>query len=129
MQGTQDKLKIHGAAAKKPFFLSILFLFIIAFAGTICARAQATFTGSQVGLADGTWTAPSSTAEDGKVNVFVADRGNNRIVELSPASNWFAAPVTILTGLSNHGGVAADFKGNVFVWVKGNNRVLRLSLA
>ena len=89
-------------------------------------QAQVTFAGSQVGLAAGTWSAPVGAATDGKGNIFIADRGTNSIVELSPAGTSFSAPVTILTGLSGPSGIAADSNGNVFVSDTGNNRILML---
>ena len=90
------------------------------------ADAQVTFTGSQIGLANGIWSAPTSAAVDGKGNLYIADRGNNRVVELLRSGSGFGAPVTILSGLSSPAGVAADWNGNVFVSDTGNNRILML---
>jgi sugar lactone lactonase YvrE len=85
-----------------------------------------TFTGSQIGLANGIWSAPTGAAVDGKGNLYIADRGNNRVVELLRSGSGFGAPVIILSGLSSPVGVAADWNGNVFVSDTGNNRILML---
>jgi sugar lactone lactonase YvrE len=85
-----------------------------------------TFTGSQIGLANGIWSAPTGASVDGKGNLYIADRGSNRVVELLRSSNGFSAPVTILSDLSSPVGVAADWSGNVFVSDTGNNRILML---
>jgi sugar lactone lactonase YvrE len=90
------------------------------------ARAQVSFTGSQMALAPGTWTAPAAAALDGKGNLFIADRGLGCVLELSPVSGGFGPPVTLLCGLANPAGLAADWNGNVFVADTGNNRILML---
>lgn len=94
----------------------------------ICASAgaQINFTGAQMSLAGGTWSAPAGAAVDGNGDLFIADRGNNSVMEMSPAAGAFAAPVSILSGLSSPLGVAADWSGNVFVSDTGNNRILML---
>lgn len=90
------------------------------------ARAQVTFAGTQFGISPGVWSAPQSVALDGARNLYVADTGNNRVVELSLTANGYGAPATILSGLSAPGGVAADWNGNVFVADTGNNRIVLL---
>jgi sugar lactone lactonase YvrE len=59
----------------------------------------------------------------------VADSGNNRVAELAVSGAGFAAPVTVLSGLSAPGGIAADWNGNLFVSDTGNGRVLMLPAA
>ena len=62
---------------------------------------------------------------DGQGNVYVADRGNSRVVKLAPGSN--NQTVLAFTGLKNPDGVAVDPAGNVFVTDTDNNRVLELA--
>ena len=59
-------------------------------------------------------------------NLFVADSGNNRVMEMTPAASGFDTPVTILSGLSNPTGLTTDWYGNLFVTDTGNNRILML---
>jgi sugar lactone lactonase YvrE len=92
-------------------------------------EAQVTFAGTQFGLAPGTWSAPASVAVDGHGNLYIADSGTNRVLEMSPAGSGFSAPVTILTGLSAPGGVATDWNGNVFVSDTGNGRIVMLPVS
>ena len=105
-----------------------LLLLLAVVLASLTAGAQVTFTGSQIGLANGIWSAPTGAAADGKGNLYIADRGNNRIVELLRTGSGLGAPVTILSGLSSPAGVAADWNGNVFVSDTGNNRILMLPM-
>jgi sugar lactone lactonase YvrE len=68
-------------------------------------------------------------AMDGSGNLFVADTGNNRVVELSSAGGGFGTPVSVLNGLSGPMGVAADWNGSVYVSDTGNHRILKLSIS
>jgi len=92
------------------------------------ARAQVVFEGSQISLAGGTWSAPFGVTVDGNGNLFVADRANNRIVELTASGSGFNSPVTVLSGLSLPAGIAADWNGNIFLSDTGNNRILMLPI-
>ncbi len=91
-------------------------------------KAQVTFSGTQIALDAGVLATPTGVASDGSGNIFIADRANNRVVELSPSGSNFGAPVTILSGLSGPAGVAADWTGNVYVADTGNGRILMLPL-
>ena len=62
---------------------------------------------------------------DGQGDVYVADRGNSRVLKLAPGSN--AQTVLPFTGLKNPDGVAVDPAGNVYVTDTDNNRVLELA--
>jgi sugar lactone lactonase YvrE len=72
-----------------------------------------------------------AVAVDGNGNVYIADTGDNRVIEefyssgstFNQPANW----VTVVadTGLSAPAGVAADSKGNVYIADTGNNRVLK----
>ena len=66
---------------------------------------------------------PFGVALDGAGNVFIADSGNNRVVEVRPDGG---AQVAVGTGLSNPSGVALDGAGNVFIADEGNSRVVEV---
>jgi sugar lactone lactonase YvrE len=106
-----------------------LLLVAMALFSVAAINAQATFSGTQIALDAGVLAAPTGVASDGSGNIFIADRGNNRVVELSPSSSGFGAPVTILSELSGPAGVAADWTGNVYVADTGNGRILMLPIA
>jgi hypothetical protein len=63
-------------------------------------------------------------AVDAAGDVFVADAGNNRVLELPAGGSQEALP---FSGLSSPAGVAVDTARDVFVADAGNNRVVRLS--
>lgn len=100
--------------------------FVFLLGCTAVLQAQVSFAGTQFGLGSGTWNAPASVAVDGRGNLYIADGGNNQVVEMSPGAGGLNAPVTILSGLSSPGAVAADWNGNVFVSDTGNGRILML---
>jgi sugar lactone lactonase YvrE len=70
-----------------------------------------------------TLSSPASIAVDGAGDVFIADSGNNRVVEV-PASG--GAQTTVGSGLSNPNGVAVDGAGDVFIADTGNSRVVEV---
>jgi len=79
---------------------------------------------SQITLAFTGLNGPFAVAVDANDDVFVADTGNNRVLELPAGS---ASQVTLpFTGLNGPRGVAVDAAGDVFVADFGNNRVLEL---
>jgi serine/threonine protein kinase, bacterial len=67
---------------------------------------------------------PIGVAVDRAGNVYVADAGNNRVVQLAAGSS--APTVLPFTGLNKPVGVAVDTAGNVYVADK-NNRVVTLA--
>jgi serine/threonine-protein kinase len=70
-------------------------------------------------------TGPSGLAVDGAGDVYVADAGNSRMLELAVGSN---SPTTMpFTGLGNPSGVAVGSAGDVYVTSTANNRVLKLA--
>ena len=126
LQMNWQSSEIFRMAVRQAHHVRVAVWITIALGYATFAGAQVTFSGSQISLAKGTWSAPSGVAVDGKGNLFVADCGNNRVVELSPSGNGFGAPTTVLSGLSGPAGIAADWNGNLFVSDTGNNRVLML---
>ena len=128
LQRNLEKFNLQWIGSGKVRCTRVLLWLAMVLASAACAHSQVTFTGSQFDLADPAWSAPTGAAADGKGNLFIADRGNNRVVELSPSGNGFSAPQTILSGLSGPAGVAADWSGNVFVSDTGNNRILMLPM-
>jgi Kelch motif/NHL repeat len=66
---------------------------------------------------------PSGVAMDGAGDVFIADQGNNRVVEV-PAGG--GAQTTVGSGLITPQGVAVDGAGDVFIADGGNNRVVEV---
>jgi len=66
---------------------------------------------------------PSGVAVDGAGNVFIADRGNSRVVEV-PAGG--GAQTTVGSGLDQPAGVAVDGAGDVFIADSLDNRVAEL---
>jgi len=107
----------------------VLVLVALALSCAASVRAQATFGGTQFALNSGTLAAPAGVTSDGSGDIFIADKGNNRVLELSPSGSGYEAPATILTGLSGPAGVAADWNGNVYVADTGNGRIVMLPLS
>jgi sugar lactone lactonase YvrE len=95
----------------------------------LAASAQITFTGTQVSLASGSWSTPTSVAVDGADNVYVADSGSNQVLRMANTSGGLGQPVVIDTQVSNPRGVAADFYGNLFLSDSGNNRVVEVPIS
>ncbi len=63
-------------------------------------------------------------AVDGAGDVFIADSGNHRVVEI-PAGG--GAETTVGTGLSSPSGVAVDGAGDVFISDAGNEQVVEVA--
>jgi len=93
------------------------------------AAAQATFIGSQTQLGSPVLTSPAGIAADGAGNLYIADTGNNRIVEIAYSASGYAPATPILTGLSSPAGLAADWYGNLYIADTGNNRIVKLPIA
>src|ERR1019366_6055424 len=66
---------------------------------------------------------PRGVAVDGAGNVFIADLGNGRVVEV-PAGG--GAQTTVGSGLAQPWGAAVDGAGNVFIGDYGSNQVLEI---
>jgi sugar lactone lactonase YvrE len=105
---------------------SIFVTVIGLFACAAAARAQVSFAGSQVQVGGTGLSAPGSVTMDSSGNLYVADRGNNRVVRIAPSGTGYGTAGTVIQGLSGPAGVAADWNGNVYVADTGNNRILML---
>jgi sugar lactone lactonase YvrE len=70
---------------------------------------------------------PSGVAVDGSGNVYIADTGNNRVVEI-PLTGGAYGPQTQMsvTGLSSPMGITLDGAGNLYIVSNGNDKVLKL---
>src|SRR6202451_1509599 len=68
-------------------------------------------------------SSPNGVALDAAGDVFIADTGNNRVVEVPAAGG---APITIGSGLSHPSGVAVDAAGDVFIADTGTNQVVEV---
>ncbi len=62
-------------------------------------------------------------AVDSSGDVFIADNGNQRVVEVTPSGTQ----TTILSGLDQPDGLALDPAGNLFVADSGNKRVIEMT--
>jgi hypothetical protein len=66
---------------------------------------------------------PSAVAVDGAGDIFIADSGNNRVLEV-PAGG--GAQTTVGSGLSGPSAVAVDGAGDIFIADFNNNRVVEV---
>ena len=69
---------------------------------------------------------PGGVAVDTRGDVFVADAGNDRVLELAAGAG--GPTVMPFSGLGNPSGVAVDAGGAVYVTNAGNNRLLKLTV-
>jgi sugar lactone lactonase YvrE len=113
------------AALRAPAIAGITALLL----ASASAAAQATFIGSQTQLGSAVLADPAGIAADGAGNLYIADTGNDRIVEIAYSASGYAPATPILTGLSSPTGIAADWYGNLYIADTGNNRVVKLPLA
>src|SRR5271170_3379495 len=122
-----------------------LSLAMVALSCATVLHAQVTFAGAQttvpvsycfynqlgVQICGETPAAPNGVAVDAAGDVFVADTGHNRVVEL-PAGG--GAPTVVGYALTFPGGlpladptrVAVDAAGDVFIADSGNNRIVKV---
>jgi sugar lactone lactonase YvrE len=69
---------------------------------------------------------PTGITGDGSGNLYVADSGNNRIVNITAAGVGSAVTTTGLT-LSSPQEVALDQSGNLFIADTSNNRIVEVT--
>jgi streptogramin lyase len=103
------------------------------------ALATAFFSGTgmqpQVAFVPGTETqlgtqlsGPSGVGVDGEGNVYIADTGNNRVVEVAwTGSDYGAQTVIPLAALNTPIGLAVDGAGNLYIVSNGNDKVIKLA--
>lgn len=109
-----------------PQILRILLLTGLLVSQSTRASSQVTFTGTQFNIAGNALNSPAQVSIDSSGNLYVADRGNNRIVMLAASGNAFAAPIAILSDLSGPSEATVDWSGDVFISDSSNNRILML---
>ena len=73
-------------------------------------------------------TSPGGVAVNAAGDVFIADTGNNRVVEVTPGGVATVVPLNITspTTLKSPEGVAVDSNGNLYIADTGNNRVVEV---
>jgi len=69
-------------------------------------------------------SSPNGVAVDAAGDVFIADSGNNRVVEVTPSGIQTTVPAT---GLNSPSSVAVDGAGDVFIADSGNNQVVEVT--
>jgi tripartite motif-containing protein 71 len=94
--------------------------------GTLLARFGAGGSNGASGSGPGEFDHPEAVAVDGAGDIYVADTGNNRIVELSPSGSALAQWGSRGTGdgrFHSPSGIALDAAGNVYVVDSENDRI------
>jgi sugar lactone lactonase YvrE len=73
-------------------------------------------------------SSPEAVAVRSDGNVFIADTGNNRVVEepWNRANKTYGTQITVITNLVNPSSVVVGTSGNVYIADSGNNRVVEL---
>ena len=86
------------------------------------------FAGAQTTILSGL-NGPEAVAVDAAGDVFIADTGNNRVVEVPVGGCPAAGCPTVGSnlGLAMPAGVAVDAAGNVYIADTGNNRVVKVT--
>ncbi len=82
------------------------------------------------GSGNGQLKAPADAAIDAKGNIWVADKGNNRIQQFNPGGEYFSKFGSEGTGngqLKGPSALAIDAKGNIWVVDHGNHRVQKFN--
>jgi sugar lactone lactonase YvrE len=70
---------------------------------------------------------PSGIAVDGAGNIYIADTGNNRIVEIPCANGVYGAQFTLpVNQLSAPMGLTIDGAGNLYITSSGNDKIVEL---
>ena len=107
-----------------------LALLVTLASGAGWAKVGLTFQGLVQTLNTGsiTLSSPAGMVVDASGNIFVADTGNNRIVEITAQG---VASILTITGLSpalsSPAGIAIDGSGNLYVADTGNSRAVEVS--
>jgi len=112
-----QKIRSKSAAALTVSLVTLASITVPATSGAV-ATTVPTSLGSGLSKA-------SHLAVDGSGDVFVADTGNNRVVEITPSGTQ----TVIGTGLLTPTAVAVDSAGNVFIADSGHSRVVKVTAA
>jgi hypothetical protein len=70
--------------------------------------------------------APQAMAVDAASNIFIADTGNARVIEIPWNGTGYGTPVNVGTGFSAPSGVAVDGAGNVYVADASLNQIIEV---
>ena len=70
---------------------------------------------------------PVGLAVDTSGNLYIADSGNNRIVQVAPGGGGSALSITGLSPLSFPTGLALDLAGNLYIADTGNSRAAKVT--
>jgi sugar lactone lactonase YvrE len=73
-------------------------------------------------------SSPGAVAVDADENLFIADTGNNRVLEepWNKSTKTYGAQTVLIGNLANPNGVAVSKSGSVFVADTGNNRIIEI---
>ena len=101
----------------------------------VCQNARASFSLTFQGQVQtlpttgaGPLNLPAGIVVDSAGDVFIADTGNNRIVEINPQGTASALTISgIGTPLNSPSGLALDSAGNLYIADRGNNRVVKVT--
>ena len=101
--------------------LAIAFL-----SGSGIAPQAAIFPAAQTALGSNL-SGPAGVAVDGAGNIYIADTGNNRIVEIPWTGAGYGGQITVpVNGLSIPMGLAIDGAGSLYIVSNGNDKVVKL---
>lgn len=110
---------------------AVLALLVTLASGAAWAKIGLTFQGLVQTLNTGgsiTLSSPAAIVVDASGDVFIADTGNNRIVEINALGVASILSVTSLSpALSSPAGIAIDGSGNLYIADTGNSRVVEVS--
>lgn len=133
MRTSPRRLTSAQFAEKLPSFLLALSLPILFSAAARAQTPALSYLGSQSVIA----TAASNglqgaegVAVDATGNLFLADTGNNRVLEI-PFQNGLlnsSAQTVLASGLNAPSGIALDAQGNIYISSTGSNQVMKLPL-
>jgi sugar lactone lactonase YvrE len=96
--------------------------------GALSSSAETTLVASKTSLAGAKLDSPEGIAIDGFGNLYIADSGNKRVVEVPNLGSWdFALAQKLGSQMSSPSAVAVDSAGDVLVADSGNGDVYELS--
>ena len=110
----------------------LLFLWIVASCGSpVTVHGQTSSTASQSVVADyanNGLNGPTAVAVGRSGSVFIADTGNNRVLEIpwEVESKKYGAQRVLIDGLFNPTGIAVAANEDLFIADSGNNRIVEL---